>query len=199
MVSEGPIKWMSPESIGSLKYSTKSDVWSYATVIWEIYARKVPFDKESLFDIAIKIRDKGLTPEITEEMKVPKNVIQIMNNCWNFDPANRPEFEAICAYLDEVYPPDGPDLSPQPTNKAEVNAALDIEKKEKKVKRGGVAGEKAVTMATLKNLRRSESSEEDQNVVDDGDNDVGGGTVVEDICVNPLPTAPVTSQEDEED
>jgi serine/threonine protein kinase len=32
----GPIRYMSPESIANQSYSTKSDVWSFGIVVWEI-------------------------------------------------------------------------------------------------------------------------------------------------------------------
>ena len=34
-----PIKWMAPESIVDRKYSSASDVWSYAVFVWEVYER----------------------------------------------------------------------------------------------------------------------------------------------------------------
>ncbi|CAF3615656.1 unnamed protein product [Rotaria sp. Silwood1] len=33
-----PLRWSSPEVLINRKYSSKSDVWSYGIVIWEIYS-----------------------------------------------------------------------------------------------------------------------------------------------------------------
>jgi serine/threonine protein kinase len=38
----GPIRWMSPESIGQQVYSKKSDVWMFGIVVYEIVSQREP-------------------------------------------------------------------------------------------------------------------------------------------------------------
>ena len=47
-----PYKWMALESLIEDKYSTKSDVWSYGVVVWELYTcGQDPYQDDNLDDL----------------------------------------------------------------------------------------------------------------------------------------------------
>jgi hypothetical protein len=95
----GPICWMAPESIETGNYSKKSDVWTFAIVVYEIVARCEPHQNMDLIRVAIEIRQNGLTPKIPYQC--PQKLRTLMEMCWKKDPNERPTFEAICKLFEE--------------------------------------------------------------------------------------------------
>ncbi|KAI5617592.1 tyrosine-protein kinase CSK [Silurus asotus] len=99
-----PIKWTSPEAlrekvvfaymtVSMSKFSTKSDVWSYGILLWEIYSfGRVPYPRIPLKDVVPRV-EKGYKMEAPDGC--PPVVYDIMKQCWTLEPAMRPSFRAL--------------------------------------------------------------------------------------------------------
>uniref|UniRef100_A0A4X1TM05 Vascular endothelial growth factor receptor 1 n=1 Tax=Sus scrofa TaxID=9823 RepID=A0A4X1TM05_PIG len=96
-----PLKWMAPESIFDKIYSTKSDVWSYGVLLWEIFSLGgspypgVQMDEDFCSRLKEGVRMRApeyATPEI----------YQIMLDCWHKDPKERPRFVELVEKLGDL-------------------------------------------------------------------------------------------------
>src|SRR5690554_2775597 len=47
-----------------------------------------------MFDTAVQIKNKGLHPPIPSE--APEHIQQLLGDCWQLSPSQRPSFEQIC-------------------------------------------------------------------------------------------------------
>jgi len=93
----GPLKWMSPEAIKKKVYSTKSDVWSYSILMWEVIARREPYPEMDSVAAAMAVCHEDLRPTIPAHCEHVFS--RLMQSCWNTDPEERPSFKEICEVL----------------------------------------------------------------------------------------------------
>ncbi|XP_065563675.1 mitogen-activated protein kinase kinase kinase 11-like isoform X2 [Artemia franciscana] len=100
MSAAGTYAWMAPEVIKSSTFSKASDVWSFGVVLWELLTGEVPYKGIDALAIAYGVAvNKLMLPIPTTS---PLSWKKIMSACWEPDPHDRPTFESILKYLDDI-------------------------------------------------------------------------------------------------
>ncbi|CAG5121232.1 unnamed protein product, partial [Candidula unifasciata] len=93
-----PVKWMAPEALFDRKYTSKSDVWSFGVLLWEVFTLggnpypSVPV--EALFALLKDGHRMKRPPYASSKM------YGIMQQCWQEDPSKRPCFKTLVQELD---------------------------------------------------------------------------------------------------
>lgn len=100
-----PIRWMAWESILLGKFTTKSDVWSFAVTLWEIltFAKDQPYDAltdEMVIENAGHYyRNDKQEVYLPHPPNCPKEIYDLMCECWNRSESARPTFREIHMFL----------------------------------------------------------------------------------------------------
>ncbi|KAJ3594069.1 hypothetical protein NHX12_006401 [Muraenolepis orangiensis] len=95
-----PVKWTSPEALREKRFSTKSDVWSYGILLWEIYSfGRVPYPRIPLKDVVPRV-EKGYKMDAPEGCSPV--VYDLMKQCWTLDVAVRPSFNMLGEKLKHI-------------------------------------------------------------------------------------------------
>jgi serine/threonine protein kinase len=95
----GSLRYMAPEVANSRPYCPKAEVFSFATVTYEIASRKKPFTN-LLPDAFRKALGNGYVPEIPR--KWPAELQSLISVCWKLDAQQRPEFREIVPRLEAL-------------------------------------------------------------------------------------------------
>lgn len=100
---------MAPENIRHHTYSLKSDVWSFAVLLVEIYTRKIPYpsmpgipyyhlNTSSALSVATKVAIGELKPEIPTD--APIHIAELITECTQYLAEERPSFEQVIQKLE---------------------------------------------------------------------------------------------------
>ena len=87
------------------KFSTKSDIWSFAATIWEVmtFARQQPYneltDEQVIENCGHFYRNDGDIVVLPQPTNCPKEIYDLMVECWNRDELSRPSFREIHLFL----------------------------------------------------------------------------------------------------
>uniref|UniRef100_A0A8C6ZSV5 Tyrosine-protein kinase n=1 Tax=Nothoprocta perdicaria TaxID=30464 RepID=A0A8C6ZSV5_NOTPE len=92
-----PVKWSAPEALKHNKFSSKSDVWSYGILLWEVFSfGRAPYPKLSLKEVT-EMLEQGYRMEAPEDC--PATVYMLMRSCWELEPGKRPSFKKLTEKL----------------------------------------------------------------------------------------------------
>ncbi|XP_076066528.1 discoidin domain-containing receptor 2-like isoform X2 [Oratosquilla oratoria] len=100
-----PIRWMAWESILLGKFTTKSDVWAFAVLLWEILtmAREQPYEDLSdelvIENVSLVYHNDARKAVLPQPPNCPKEIYDLMRECWKRSDADRPTFREIHMFL----------------------------------------------------------------------------------------------------
>lgn len=100
----GTLFYMAPEHLNDInaRPSGKSDVYSFAIVLWAIFANKQPYENAICEEQLILCIKSGNRPDVEDIIEYcPKEIINLMKQCWEANPTLRPTFAGI----EEIFRP----------------------------------------------------------------------------------------------
>uniref|UniRef100_A0A671NQL2 Macrophage-stimulating protein receptor-like n=1 Tax=Sinocyclocheilus anshuiensis TaxID=1608454 RepID=A0A671NQL2_9TELE len=96
-----PVKWMALESLQTQKFTTKSDVWSFGVLMWELMTRGAsPYPDVDPYDITTYLMQgrRLLQPQYCLD-----SLWSIMLQCWNPEPEKRPSFPSLVKVIQDIH------------------------------------------------------------------------------------------------
>ncbi|CAG2238317.1 ALK [Mytilus edulis] len=95
-----PVRWMSPESFSEGMFSSKSDVWSFGVLMWEIFSyAQTPYGTDNNTTVLTLIL-KG--QRLQQPPACKPAIYDVMCSCWKTDPVERPSFQDLLSHLETL-------------------------------------------------------------------------------------------------
>ncbi|XP_002734040.1 tyrosine-protein kinase BTK-like [Saccoglossus kowalevskii] len=99
--SKFPIKWAPPEVLHYTKFSSKSDIWAFGILMWEVFtAGKMPYPNMSNVEVVNQVSSRGYRLE--RPSNCPESVYTIMMSCWEEEPDRRPAFRVVIRQIQKL-------------------------------------------------------------------------------------------------
>ncbi|XP_053284942.1 tyrosine-protein kinase BTK [Pleuronectes platessa] len=98
--SKFPVRWSPPEVLLYCKFSSKSDIWAYGVLMWEIYTLgQLPYERLNNTEIVEQV-SRGLRLYRPQPANV--KVYNIMTTCWCDKPEDRPNFQELALSVQDL-------------------------------------------------------------------------------------------------
>ncbi|CAN8062132.1 unnamed protein product [Agarophyton chilense] len=92
MTAVGTVHFAAPEVLNHEKYTEKADLFSFGTVMWELYTRKCIFRGLPQIEVYSQVVS-GNMPDVDENCDARYRAL--MKECWATDPTKRPSFREV--------------------------------------------------------------------------------------------------------
>lgn len=102
----GTLSYMAPEHLQSLnvKATEKSDIYSFAVVIWVILANKEPYENAINSNQVLHCVTSGDRPDVQESLQCGLHeASDLMEQCWSVKPEDRPTFQECEKIFRPIY------------------------------------------------------------------------------------------------
>ncbi|CAI8044869.1 Tyrosine-protein kinase SRK3 (Fragment) [Geodia barretti] len=97
-----PAKWMALESLMYFTFTTKSDVWSYGVLLWEIMTMgRSPYPGVENRELLEQIEEKGL--KLSKPKLCPPEIYEVILDCTQHQPDERPTFGELKDTMAEFF------------------------------------------------------------------------------------------------
>ncbi|KAG9509366.1 Activated CDC42 kinase 1, partial [Fragariocoptes setiger] len=126
-----PFPWCAPESLKLKQFSHASDSYMFGVTLWEMFSfGQEPWVGMSGGDIVAAL-DQG--KHLPCPSSCPPNIYNVMLQCWQMNPSQRPGFSSLGQYLSTSYPLEvkvvcqfGPDDPNRKRSSAASRISLDV-------------------------------------------------------------------------
>ena len=93
------LRWAAPEVLSENAFSSKSDIWSFGILLWEMFTHgELPYPKMKDDNVREKIKSGYRLPK---PKRCPQAAYTVMTECWRSVPDERPNFSALADKLTE--------------------------------------------------------------------------------------------------
>lgn len=92
MSAVGTVHFAAPEVLNHEQYSEKADLFSFGTVMWELYTRDCVFKGLPQIEVYNRVIS-GNMPDVDKDCD--PRYAELMKQCWEINPTNRPSFREV--------------------------------------------------------------------------------------------------------
>lgn len=115
MDEAGSSGYTAPEVFAGRGYGRKADVWSFAIVLWEVFASSSRPDNPFVgmdSDEFVRRASEGVRPDAThlgdahrhDPSQTTKSAFRrVIEACWAFNPAGRPTMDEVVRMMEQIH------------------------------------------------------------------------------------------------